>query len=64
MFQANTVVGTPAFAASDPDSGDTATLTYSMDCGADTGWFYMDSSTGEVRFQADYDTGKLFGWLK
>ncbi|XP_045159272.2 cadherin-23-like [Mercenaria mercenaria] len=48
-----TVIGTPSFSVTDPDSGDTATLTF--DCGSDTGYFLMDSSSGQVSFQSDYD---------
>ena len=51
------MIGTPVFGATDPDSGDTASLTYSMECGADTGRFFIDSSTGQVSFQSTYDTG-------
>ncbi|XP_045187476.2 cadherin-23-like [Mercenaria mercenaria] len=50
---AGTVIGTPSFGVTDPDSGDTATLTF--DCGSDTGYFLMDSSSGQVSFQSDYD---------
>lgn len=47
------VIGTPNFGIMDQDSGDTAVLT--NDCGSETGYFFMDSATGEVSFQSNYD---------
>ncbi|XP_052820083.1 protocadherin beta-2-like [Mya arenaria] len=50
---AGTVIGTPSFDVTDPDSGETARLT--MDCGTETGYFHMDHTSGQVTFQSDYD---------
>ncbi|XP_060585336.1 cadherin-23-like [Ruditapes philippinarum] len=49
---AGTVIGTPPFGITDPDTDDTKTL--SNECGAYTGYFVMDSS-GQVSYQSDYD---------
>ncbi|KAL4229501.1 hypothetical protein ACF0H5_012541 [Mactra antiquata] len=48
-----TIIGTPSFGISDPDSGDSYTLT--LDCGTETGYFSMLGTTGEVSFQSNYD---------
>ncbi|XP_053376788.1 cadherin-23-like [Mercenaria mercenaria] len=47
-------IGTPSFGVTDEDNGDSQT--FSMDCGTDTAYFLMDSSTGEVFYQSSYDT--------
>ncbi|XP_060568295.1 cadherin-23-like [Ruditapes philippinarum] len=52
FLRANDVIGTPSYGVRDQDNGDTKT--YSINCGADTAKFYMDSSTGQVSFQSDY----------
>ncbi|KAL4229500.1 hypothetical protein ACF0H5_012540 [Mactra antiquata] len=54
-----TLIGTPSFGITDPDSGDSYTL--ALDCGTETGYFSMNSSTGAVSFQSNYDldTGSL-----
>lgn len=52
-LQAGTVIGTPSFGITDPDAGDTTTLT--LDCGSETGYFLADATSGEVTFQSDYD---------
>lgn len=59
FHKAGTVLGTPAFGVSDPDSGDTKTL--SLDCGNMTGYFSINSNTGQIMYQSDYDldTGSL-----
>lgn len=49
---AGTVIGTPSFAVTDPDIGDS--FSYSINCGSYTHYFLMDTSTGEVSFQSDY----------
>ena len=53
------MIGTPPFGITDPDSGDTKSLT--IDCGTHTGYFTMDTSSGQVSYQSDYDldTGSL-----
>ncbi|XP_052820082.1 protocadherin gamma-B1-like [Mya arenaria] len=48
-----TVIGTPSFGVTDPDSGETARLT--MNCGTETGYFHMDPISGQVSYQSDYD---------
>lgn len=53
LLQAGTSLGIPAFGVTDPDIGDTSTLT--LDCGAQTGNFLIDTSSGEISYQSDYD---------
>ncbi|WAR16998.1 hypothetical protein MAR_031592 [Mya arenaria] len=43
---AGTVIGTPSFGLTDPDNGDSKTLL--LDCGAQTGYFYMHPTTWEI----------------
>ncbi|XP_052762071.1 cadherin EGF LAG seven-pass G-type receptor 2-like [Mya arenaria] len=50
---AGTVIGTPSFGLTDPDNGDSKTLL--LDCGAQTGYFYMHPTTWEIKFQSNYD---------
>ncbi|WAR26473.1 FAT2-like protein [Mya arenaria] len=50
----NDDVGTPPLDAADPDAVDK--LTYSLDCGTETGYFYMHPETANITFQSKYDT--------
>ncbi|XP_053409255.1 protocadherin Fat 4-like isoform X2 [Mercenaria mercenaria] len=43
----------PGISSTDVDAGDTAY--YTMDCGADSKYFYLDTSTLEVKFAREYD---------
>ncbi|KAH3750872.1 hypothetical protein DPMN_185408 [Dreissena polymorpha] len=48
-----TVIGTPPFGLADPDAGDSVTLT--LDCGSQTAYFYMHSTSGQISYQSSYD---------
>ncbi|XP_062620488.1 protocadherin-23-like isoform X1 [Saccostrea cucullata] len=53
---ANSAFPAPGFAVSDPDSGDT--WTYSIVSGDDHGRFWMDPSSGDLRFMTQYIVDK------
>lgn len=53
LFQAGTVIGNPLFDITDPDAGDTKTLT--LNCGSLTGYFMMNTTTGQISYQSNYD---------
>ena len=54
-FQKDSVFTDPGISGSDPDSGDTALLTFSLNCGADSKYFYLKDTDRQVYFSREYD---------
>ena len=54
-LQKDSVFTNPGISGSDPDNGDTALLTFSLNCGAYSKYFYLNDADMLVYFSREYD---------